>query len=169
MPLFLTTPQPQNVSAAEALAIGGSASNTLGANSVYLYAFELAVAVTFSGAKWRIGTTGGGTADVGIYDINGNLLTHTGGTTNTGSTNMSANFSGGNYTLQPGQYFMAYCTSSATDNVYGVSLGNPAAITRCRLANNSATAGVLPSTTGGYTDAPGHFPAFSLTVVGGLT
>lgn len=153
----------------EAVAATASASTVYGANIVYLYAFELQATATISGAKWRVGATATGTTDIGIYDSGGNLLTHTGAVANVASTTQSANFSGGNYTLSPGQYFMALVVSNATDTISGLAVGNPAVMSRMRQATNSGAAGVLPLATGGYSDAPAKFPAFALTVAGGLT
>lgn len=171
MPLFLPPPpQPLIVAGNEAIAVSGSAASAvLATNVVYLSAFELLVATTFSGGKWRVGTTATGTADLGIYSFAGSLLANLGGVANVASSPMSQAFSGGNITLPPGQYFAAFCVSNNTDNIWSLGVGNGAVYSRSRQAINSATAGVLPSATGGYSDTPVRFPAFALTVVGGLT
>lgn len=154
----------------DAVSLNAVLTVTLGANIVYLYAFEIFAPTTFTGAKWRMGATTTGTTDVGIYDVNGNLQTHTGAITNTASTNMSQAFSGGNITLAPGLYFMALCPSNATDTYLGVaSTTSKTTTSRDRQATNSGTAGVLPATTGGYSDTPSAVPAMSLTISGGLT
>ena len=171
MPLFNPTIGPLIV-ADEASSLAANAAATYTANGVYLYAFELQAATTFSGGKWRCGATTTGTTDVGIYSFAGNLQgTDTGAVTNVASTNISANFTGGNITLPPGQYFAALCVSNGTDTIAGKQGGisTTEVASRQRFATNSATSGVLPSTTGGYSDAPVNFPSFALTVVNGLT
>jgi hypothetical protein len=154
----------------EVAALAGVLTTLLAANVVYMYAFETLAPITITGAKWRMGATTTGTTDIGVYDSNGNLLGHTGATTNTASTNMSASLNGGNITLAPGQYFMALCPSNSTDTY--LAIGSVAAATtptRHRQATNTGTAGVLPGTTGGYADTPSKTPAMSLTISGGLT
>lgn len=153
----------------EASALVGALTTVLAANAVYLYAFEVYAPTTITGAKWRMGATTTGTTDIGVYDVNGNLLGHTGATTNTASTNMSANFIS-SITLAPGLYFMAMCPSNSTDTYLAVtSAATQTTPTRHRQATNTGTAGVLPNTTGGYSDTPSKAPAMSLTVSGGLT
>ena len=117
-----------------------------------------------------MGATTTGTTDMGVYDANGNLLAHTGATTNTASTNMSQAFSGGNLALGPGQYFMALCPSNSTDTYLAVtSTSRQAPVTRNRLGVTAGTSGVLPSTSGGYSDGPSRTPGMSLTILNGLT
>jgi hypothetical protein len=173
MPLFTNPVQPWIVSN-DAVSINSVLTVTLSNTVVYLYAFELGAPTTFSGAKWRMGATGAGYTDIGIYDVNGNLQAHTTATLNTASTNMSQAFSGGNITLAPGQYFMALCASSASDTYLGISgTTSKSTTSRNRQATNAPTGSgntiSLPSTTGGYSDSPANVPAFALTISGGLT
>ena len=150
--------------------LAGAVTVTLVANQVYLYAFELPASVTFTGAKWRMGATATGTTDLGIYDANGNLLGHTGAITNTASTNMSNAFTGGNLQLAAGQYFMAMVPSNSTDTYLAAgSASTLTGTTRFRSGTTAGTAGVLPNTTGGYTDAISRAPAMALTNLNGLT
>lgn len=170
MPLYIAPP-PLLITSTDAITAGGAAQ-TMVINNVYLYAFELAVSVTFTGAKWRCSGTAVGSTDIGIYTFAGTLLGNIGGTNNVTSTSMSANFATA-ITCAPGQYFMAL-TNSTAEHLFGITgFANTAVLSRCRLAVNTSTGtGVslaLPSTTGGYTDSPGVFPAFALTVSGGLT
>jgi hypothetical protein len=151
----------------EAIAIAGLATTVYNTNAVYLYAFELYTTTIFTGGKWRCGATTTGTSDIGIYTFAGVLLADTGAVTNVASTNMSANFAPGQVSLPPGQYFAAFSVSNSTDTIVGVTLGNPAIMTRCRQATNTATP-PLPANTGGYSNVPAKFPAFSLTVLNGL-
>lgn len=164
------SPPPELIIADEAVSVSGVATASLSANVVYLYAFVLRAPTIFSGAKWRMGATTTGTTDIGIYSFAGSLLIHTGAVTNVASTNMSANFSG-NATiyLPPGQYFMALCPSNGTDTYNSIGISNPAIQSNMRQGTTAGTAGVLPNSTGGYSDTPARFPGVALTVVGGLT
>src|SRR5215469_8117064 len=163
MPLFHRPAPPPLIIADEVISITGVATSTLTANAVYLYAFELNTPTTFSGAKWRMGATTTGTTDIGIYDFaTGTKQASLGATTNTASTNMSANFSGGNITLPAGQYFMAMTLSNSTDTAVTTGVSNPGIQSRIRQATNNATSGVLPSTLGGYSDTPTRCPSFGL-------
>lgn len=166
----MTAPQPQRlIIADEAIAATAAVTTTYTANNVYLYAFEVEVPTAISGGKWRTGATATGTSDIGIYTFAGALLAHTGATANAANTSQSPNFSGGNITLAPGQYFIGYCVSNSTDTIAGKGgLANSAGDNRWRQATNAATAGVLPNSTGGYTSNPANFPALALVVVGGL-
>lgn len=152
----------------EAASLSGVLTTTLVATSVYLYAFETLAPITVSGGKWRMGVTVGGTTDIGIYDVNGNLLAHSGAITNVASTDMTANFLA-SIVLAPGQYFMALLPSSSSDTYLGItSSASLTPTSRVRIAVNTA-ASALPATTGGYTDKPSRVPAMALTISGGLT
>ncbi len=161
---------PELITTDEVISVTGVATSTLTGNTVYLYAFKLSAPTTYSGAKWRMGATVTGTTDIGIYDFaTGTKQASLGATTNVASTNMSANFSGGNIQLSAGQYFMAMTVSNSTDTPVTNAVSNPGIQSYMRQATNAASAGVLPSTLGGYSDTPARFPSFGLTVVGGLT
>jgi hypothetical protein len=156
----------------EGLEASSVITSALVANTVYLYAFVVSVPIALSGAKWETGLAvlGSGGTDVGIYSFAGTLLVHFAAVVqNVASSIMSGNFATNPYTLAPGQYFMAYCVSDATDLIrLAVPTAGTVAESGARKATNNGTAGVLPPTTGGYGAPPGKFPAFSLTVVGGL-
>ncbi len=157
----------------DAASVNSVLTVTFTANNVFLYAFEVSAPCTITGAKWRMGATvgtgGTQTTDIGIYDANGNLLGHTGATTNVASTNMSQAFLS-SVLLTPGLYFMAFVSQNGSDTYLGISgTTSKSTTSRNRLATNLASAGVLPATTGGYSDTPGNVPAISLTISGGLT
>ena len=168
MPLF--SPLPQHLIVANEAITTGGASHAMVATNVYLYAFEILVVTTYTGAKWRVSSTAVGSTDVGVYTFAGTLLGSLGGIANTSNTSMSGNFATP-ILCGPGQYFMALACSGA-EPLYSVSsFNNVAVLSRCRVAVNGSagTPTVLPSSTGGYTNAPAVFPAFSLIVSGGLT
>ncbi len=175
MPLFLPPPPQPLIIATEVSALAGVATDTLSALTVYLYAFELATATTFSGVKYRTGTTATGSADAGVYSFAGTLLANIGGLANVASTSVSQAFTGGNLTLQPGQYFMAFASQNATDTYVGINapVAGGTIESRYRFATNAATVPVsvvvLPSTTGAILNPSAtKLPSFSLTVVGGI-
>ncbi len=175
MPLFLAPPPQPLIIATEVPALAGLATTTLSALTVYLYAFELAVATTFSGAKWRTGTTSApGSFDLGIYSFAGSLLANVGGVVGAATTSFSQAFSGGNVMLQPGQYFMAFASENATDTLVGINapVAGGTIESRYRFATNTSTNAhptVLPATTGTILNPSAtKLPSFSLTIVGGI-
>jgi hypothetical protein len=177
MPLFPPPfPQPLII-ADEAISATAAITATFTNANVFLYAFEVLVATTFSGARWHTGATATGATDIGIYSFAGNLLASLSGggagvgVANVANSTQTPSFNGGNITLQPGQYFMALCESVSTDTITGkAGIVNSGAANRWRLAVNAPNASFsLPATTGGYTDSPSNVPAFALIVVGGLT
>jgi hypothetical protein len=159
--------------ATEASSLAGLATTTLAANTIYLYAFELLVTTTFSGAKWRTGSTQTGSADVGIYSSSGTLLANCGGVTGAASTSVSQAFSGGNITLGPGLYYAAFTSANGTDTYVGINAPVAGGLieSRYRVAANtsSGTPVALNAATGTINNPSStKMPAFSLTVVGGL-
>ena len=141
---------PPAIISSDATAVS-AASGVLAGNVVYLYAFEITASIVISSMKFRVTATATGTTDAGIYDSNGNLLTHTGAVTNTANTTMTNALSGGNFSLAPGQYFSALCCSNSTDTYQRVSPGNSySPMSRMRQATNAGSVGVLPATTGGH-------------------
>lgn len=146
----------------------GSGSGILTANNVYLWAFTLNVPLTITGMRWKVTATATGTTDVGLYDVNGNLLAHTGATANSANSTNSANFSSA-LALSPGRYYMAHCPSNSTDTYSRAVLliAGSNADTPSLLATNAGSAGVLPATTGG-SSASANQPVMSCIVSGGL-
>lgn len=137
------------------------------ANEVDLFEFELSAQVTISGMRIRVTATATGTTDLGIYDVNGNLLTHTGAVANVASTTMTNNFAAA-ITLGPGVYYLAFCPSNNTDTYQRLAaLTNVSTTSHYRRATTTGTAGVLPATTGAILAAV-NAPMLSAVVVGGL-
>lgn len=166
MPLF-PPPQPIDWIIGDYSAQLSGTSGTVTGNQVYLYAFEVRANELVSGVRLRIGATATGTTDAGIYDSGGNLLTHSGAVANTANTNQTFSFSSA-YALSPGQYFLAVCLSNSTDTITrlsGQSANTPQG--RFKTATNTATLGVLPPTTGGYSNGS-VVVAMEAITVGGL-
>lgn len=167
--IYAPPPQPLIISD-EALMSSSIITTTLAANTVYLYAFELAVPTAFSGGKWEMGATSTGVSDIGIYDVaTGSLQVHLASAfSNVLNSQNVASFAA-TFTCPPGQWWMAFATSLGTDNVRAAA---PTASTvlesRARKATNGATIGVLPPTLGAILAPTGKHPAVMLTVVGGI-
>ncbi len=146
----------------------GGTTGAFTANTVYLLAINLYSPCIVSGMRTHVGSTATGSTDMGIYDTNGNLLVHTGAVTNSASTTQTNNFSS-NYALSPGTYFLAFCASNSTDTFSKIgAMSVPGAISNYRVATNTGTAGVLPSTLGTILAPSGAAPLFGGVVVGGL-
>lgn len=150
------------------LAAGGT-TGAMTANQVYLIALSLHSACVVSAMRTHIGSTATGTTDMGIYDANGNLLTHTGAVANVASTTQTNPF-GSAYALPKGTYFLAFCPSNGTDTFSKIgALNTPGAMSGVRVATNAGTAGVLPATLGAIlAPTSGGSPVFSGVVSGGL-
>ena len=145
---------------------GASASGVLAANTVYMFPFELYANVTVTGMRWRMFATVTGTTDIGIYDVNKNLLAHTGVQTNVVSAVNSANFASP-LVLSPGQYYMALCPSNSTDTYGRVgTLGPSFSIARNYTGATAGTAGVLPATEGALSTSA-SMPVMEAIVSGG--
>lgn len=169
MPLFPAPSAPLPIPwiiTSDALAYN-AASGVLVANTVYLLTFELNASTTILSVGYRMGATVTGTTDVGIYDVNGNLLGHSGAITNVANAT-AKNALTSALSLSPGLYSAALCTSNGTDTYFRVSNTAGESLSRERIAVNTGTAGVLPATTGGVT-ITANAPAIIAVVQGGLT
>lgn len=160
---------PQIIGTEELAGSAAAGVMTSGANVVVLYEFELTAQVTISGMRLHMGSTATGTTDMGIYNSDGSVkLASTGAVVNSASVTMSNNFSGGNLTLGPGVYLLAFCPSNNTDTYQRVGINPVTLMTRVRQATNAGSAGVLPSTTGALIAVANVAPVFSAIIVGGL-
>lgn len=140
------------------------ASHVLTANQVYLWGFEIQTPITIDTLTWKMAATVTGTTDVGIYDANGNLLAHSGATTNVANSNNTATLTNA-LSIGPGRYLLALCPSNGTDTYSGVNAAG-SGLVRSMGCANAATAGVLPATTGTLS-AAGNVPLMRAHVVGG--
>lgn len=173
---YITNPSIQKtLIGSEVVGLGGLVTVVMVALNVYLYSFTLDVPTTFSGVKYRTGSTATGSADAGIYSFAGTLLATIGGLANVASTSVNQAFSGGTITLGPGQYFAAFTSQNATDTYEGITATNNAVTIQSlyRQATNPSTVPVsvvvLPNATGGFVNmTSAKLPGFSLTVVGGI-
>lgn len=144
---------------------GGSAGGALGASqqiSVLLY--EMQGNATAKDMRYRAGV-GTGTVQLGIYDVNGNLL----GNTATVATTVSASYQivalAANVPMSPGRYYFAIWQSLNTDTFFRVT-GQINALKGQILSGTFA--GGLPATItlGNLSNAVA--PSLAVGVVGGL-
>ena len=142
MPLFMNSVAPwalYNGDPAQA-----SNNGVLVANTCYLAGVELYVPAVLTGIRARFGAGGNGHYDLGIYDINGNLLTHSGSTAS--ATGVATYTLGTALTLSPSRYWLAFWIDNATDTVERVTSQNNMAVTQ---TGTNATG--LPSATSSIT------------------
>ncbi len=169
MPLFTSPPQEWMLGS-DALETGaGGTTGAAVANQVYLIAVVVRGTTTITNMRTHVGSTATGHTDMGIYDINGNLLAHTGAVANVASSANTNPLSGGNYLLTPGNYYIAMCCDNSTDTYSRQnSLVVPGALSNIRQATNAATAGVLPSALGAILAPNGPIPVWCALVLNGL-
>lgn len=164
MPLFSSLPAPWLLQSGEPKS---SAATTLTDNTTYLTAIELLAPVTITGFRYRA-TSATGTYDIGIFDANGNLLTHT-GVNNVASGVVLINL-GTAYSLSPGRYFLGYWTAGAgTGNVFVASstaedLSNVAQVTATNAGGLQSFSGL-----GALTMPAPNRVALTAVVSGGLS
>ena len=165
MPLFTYPPTPAIISDEVAALVG--ASTVLSANTVYLSAFELNAPTVVLGVRWVMVATVTGTTNIGIYTMAGNLVSgsDTGARTNVASSDNTFTYATP-VLLSPGQYLMALAPSNSTDTYLERAVTSTGAC-RERRATNALAAGALPATTGAFV-ITGNFPAYALTIQGGL-
>jgi hypothetical protein len=130
------------------------------ANRVYAVQIVIPFVLKVTKISVAVGATNpNAVADFGFYDINGNLLTNTGGLNcNAASTVFTATI-GSPVTLQPGVYYFAWCgnfTSGGFNSWTLASILNGALFQASSPAmmvhgSNAATSGVLPPTLGTLT------------------
>ena len=129
--------------------IGGNVTSTVTALAVLLYAFEIQASVSVTAARWHMGTTATGTANMAIYTAAGALVSgsDTGAVTNVASSDVTFTYTTP-IPLAAGQYFMAFSSLNNTDTYLGHAAANSSPVYRGRKATNAQAAGAMPTTTG---------------------
>lgn len=90
------------------------------ANRAFFVPFATARYITVKQMAWQNGSTVSGNLDVGIYDIDGNQLVHSGSVAQSGiSAAQIADIT--DTALDPGQYFMAMAVDNTTGLYFRVS------------------------------------------------
>ena len=83
------------------------------ANKAYYHPFKLDRATTFDRIGWWNTAAVSGNADVGVYDLAGNRLYHSGSTAIAGTNSLQL-VTGIALSLQPGYYFLAFAADNTT-------------------------------------------------------
>lgn len=149
--------------------LAGGASGVLTANTVYVLAVQIqsGLILAIPAMTWKTTATTTGTTDAGIYDANGNQLSHTGAIANVATSNMRSNLLIAQK-LPSGKYYLAMTPSNSTDTYTRVTnFGTVNAIAACYTAANAGTAGVLPATLGALT-VTAIMPVIGAAITGGI-
>lgn len=102
----------------------GEGAAVLTANTVYYSDATVRGVCLLTGFRVRFGAGAGGANlyDVGLYDLNANLLTHTGQiATATGKQSPTLATP---YQVNPGKYYLVFWINNAVDTVYSAGIAN---------------------------------------------
>ncbi len=130
-----------------------------GTNTVYVVRFTLDRMLQVSTVHMSVGTGSvGNNLSFGIYSNDGNTLLVSSGSISTTSTGIKSVTLGSPVTLDAGVYLFAYATQNTTMRYAGFTAVNATAmdisnadVTVFATAANSASSGLIPSTTGALT------------------
>jgi hypothetical protein len=149
--------------------MSGSANSSGGvANRNNVAMWNIPVAITISKVTTRTVTANAGSVnDLGIYDVNKNLVANTGGfSTATTNTALTVNLAQGSVTLPAGTYYFAQCSSDIVSAIMRTNFDGTATqfliqagVPRVGRAANDCVAGVLPSSLGAITAGNAVIPA----------
>lgn len=115
------------------------------ANLAFYIPFSIETTVIAQKMAWENGGTVAGTVDVGIYDINKNLLVSLGATSQTGTSSIQfADIT--DTTLTPGNYYMAMLMSDASTALAGHNANlHQLVLQTCGVQQQAVGAANLPS------------------------
>jgi hypothetical protein len=149
--------------------MSGSANSSGGvANRNNVAMWIIPAAITISKVTTRTVTLNAGSVnDLGIYDVNKNLVANTGGfSTATTNTALTVNLAQGSVTLPAGIYYFAQCSSDTVSAIMRTNFDGTATqfliqagVPRVGRAANDCVAGVLPSSLGAITAGNAVIPA----------
>jgi hypothetical protein len=134
-------------------------AGTVSQNRGYFVRFFVTAPYAVANAFVVNGATVNGNIDFGIYDTAGNRLVSTGLTAHSGTSTLQAVSM--SYTLSPGEYYMAFGTSSATSTFLRWTQGTQVS----RLAGYYTAASViaLPATVTFAAPQVNDIPVFGIT------
>lgn len=133
------------------------------ANLAQYVPFLVGYPMTVQKMFWENGATvGTNHVDVGIYDSQGNQLTHSGSTLTAGATTTQS-ISVTAVTLQPGLYYMAIAVDGTTDTFLSWSFTTSFSYTRMLGIYQQATAFPLPATATFAVNSQTNSQMFGLT------
>jgi hypothetical protein len=118
---FITSPAiPPFALYADDLAYG---TGTSASGAIFIVGKEIQAPVKITGMKCRMGATAAGNIDMGIYDVNFNLLASKGATAAVPNSVNTLTFASP-LLLSPGRYWLAWIdTAGATDTVSLAAVG----------------------------------------------
>ena len=119
-----------------------TSTTTLAITTTYISAVTWTAFGILTGFRYRCGTGGTDSCDIGLYDASGNLLTHTGSTLTSGSASGTTINLATAYSLSPQRYYLAFWMSGATNTIRQFSLAN--GVSMSSFANTGGTS--LPTT-----------------------
>lgn len=149
---------------------GSVVTTTYTANQVQCFSFDLQAPTVITGARWHMGATATGSTNVAIYTLSGGALvsgSDTGAITNVANSDVSATYTTP-ISLAPGQYLAALASSNGTDTYMARNSGSANKAWHNRVATNTMSASVMPSTLGTL-NATLSNPSFCLLTQGGLS
>jgi hypothetical protein len=101
-----------------ALAVTAPVSSTWVANLAVFVPFGVCQPFTVTEVWWYNGATAGGNIDIGLYDTAGNRLASLGSTAQGTAANVVTSTTFTDYTLAPGDYYMAFAASATTGAIF---------------------------------------------------
>lgn len=156
-----------NPNALSALVNGAS---TLTANTTYVHDVYAPCPCIVTGFKIRHSGVSAGHLDLGIFDQNGNLLTHTGSIAATGVTTVQTATLGTQLWIAQGRYYFGLWVDNSTDTYLQVAMGTGAGVGLMNIGTGASTnaGGLLASFTamGGLTTTNTVFVPFLATLLG---
>lgn len=163
-------PQPRYLAHPALLSVQPAGTSTRTAQKVYLHDVWVPVACTIRAFSIAHGAVAAGNIDLGIYDINGNLLVHTGviPATPVNGTQL-ANLTTP-YPIGPGVYYFGFWVDNATDSYFARQNLDPTQAWSDILGLSGSSATGLPPTFAslGGTVNNDVFVPFMANIQGGL-
>lgn len=111
-------PSPNYIAHPAIVTFPAVGDTTRTANTTYLHDVYVPATCVLTAFSVAHGTVSAGNIDLGIYDVSGNLVTHTGVTAVTGVGTLQKIVLTTPVILAPGVYFLAFWTDSATSTYF---------------------------------------------------
>lgn len=134
-------------------------AGTISQNRAYFVGITITAPYKVANGIVVNGATAAGNIDFGIYDENGNRLVSTGLTAQSGTSTLQVVPM--SYTLQPGRYYMAFGTDSATATVLRWTQGTQ--VGRVAGFYTAASSIALPATVTFAVPQVNDIPVFGIT------
>ena len=99
-------------------------STTTTGGAIYIVGVVLYAPVVVTGMKCRMGSTAAGNIDMGIYDVNFNVLANKGATGSLSASAVNTLTFANALSLSPGRYWLAWVDSAGSDTVAQATAGS---------------------------------------------